>query len=169
MLTDYVVQANATGYFISFQSDTAVGTVVLNYTVSINLNVVGTPFAFFLTLTRSPITESIFGFENLLRTRDYFFPMSPPSDYNDDNSMIASFSESIFIRGSFPDSLFSQGAATTMVDFTIFTVVVGSNSEENFEDNAVVQATVNRPPSKYFDHSEVALYYMCMSIPTLNM
>ena len=69
---------NATSYYVSFGADLSPGAILLNYTVYINLLSTGDLIGIFIALTRSPLIESIVGFDNGLRTKDYIFPSSVP-------------------------------------------------------------------------------------------
>ena len=136
------VSHNATTYYILFRRDLPLGSIVLNYTVYINLTTVGDLLGIFLTITRTPILESIFGFTNFLRFRDYIFPFSHPSMYTETDG-IASFEESIIIRGPVADSLFIGNIA--IIDLELSAVVVGSGSSSTFEQYAILFAVIIKP------------------------
>lgn len=137
------VQANATAYYISFQTDIPLMTNILNYTVYLDLNTIGTPVGIFLSLARNDLTEGIFGFDNGIRTKDYFTGTFPDS-YNVTGN-IATFEESIFVRGVVPDREFLFSNEITL-DFDINTVVLGSTSSTSFDSDSIVYATINQPP-----------------------
>ena len=135
---------NATSYYVSIRSNLPLGSILLNYTVFINLTNVGDPLGIFLTFSRSLIINDIFGFDNGLRNKDYLFGVNTPPTYTVDDN-IATFQESILYRNEVPESLFVGDVAS--FDFELSTVVVGSTSS-TFQDNAVVFVTATQTPGK---------------------
>ena len=123
---DFGVLHNASAYFISFQDDTELLSVVLNYTIFINEAIVGEPLAILLLFTRSPQIENLFAFPfSGTRTRDYI--LSLPTGYSRENS-VGSFQESIYIRATVPEELYDNDIATFDLDLT--TTVIGSLSQD---------------------------------------
>ena len=132
---------NATSYYVSIGSDLPLGSIVLNYTVYINLTHVGDPLGIFLSFLRSPIINEIFGFDNGLCNKDYI--SSNPQSYTVADN-IATFEESIFYRNEVPESLFNGDIAN--FDFDLVTVVASTSSA--FEDLTIVFVTATRTPGK---------------------
>ena len=147
-----------------FEENLQLGSIVLNYTVFINLEKLGDPLGIFLILTRSRQIEEIFGFDNNFHTKDYVFPSNIPSTYTATDN-IATFDESILLTGEFPDSLFILPSAHDIanIDFGLTVVVVGSISSNFFEDDIVVFVTVTRDPPpgkrKFYFHIDTSLLF----------
>ena len=136
---------NATAYYVSFQTDIELGTVVLNYTVIMSDTSVGELFGIFLSFSRTPQVEAIFGFDNNLRTKDY---ISTRPDFNVTGD-IRTFQESIYIRSSVPDELFLPNQDVTTFGLDLTTVVFGSGTGTTFEIDSEIFFTVNRPPGEF--------------------
>ena len=139
---------NATSYYVSFRPDLSLGSIVLNYTIYINLTNVGNPLGIYLTLSGSRVINNIFSFDNSLRTNDYIFGINTPPTYTVDNN-IATFEESILYRNEVPESLFAGDVAS--FDFELSSEVAGSTLSI-FQDNAVVFVTATRTPGKIMNN-----------------
>ena len=137
---DFGVLHNASAYFISFQDDTELLSVVLNYTIFINEAVVGEPLGIFLSFTRSLRIENLFAFRfSGTRYRDY--TSSLPTGYSRENS-VGSFQESIYLRATVPEELYDNDIAT--FDLHLTAVVIGSLSQDTVSYESVIFFTVHR-------------------------
>ena len=135
---------NSTAYYVSFRNDLPLGSIVLNYTVYINLATVGTLLGIFSSFSRTPTIERIFGFDNGLRIKDYIgsFPAITVADN------IASYEESIYYRAPVPLSLFIASNDVSFIYIDLTVVVVGTLSHTYFEHTVTIHAVVTTPPGK---------------------
>ena len=137
------VTTNASAYYASFQRDIEPSTVILNFTIFINESVTGQPLGIFLSLTRNLLLQSIFGFDNGHRTKDYIFnTASTPDGYMVTNS-IASWQEQVIITSSIPETLINS-----VVSLEISTVVLGSLSDSALEYDAVIFIAIHDSSGK---------------------
>ena len=146
--TDLEISHNSTAYYVLFRSDLPLGSIILNYTVYINVTAIGDPFGIFVSIGFSSlIIQSIFGFDNYLRSKDYFFP-NTPSTYTVAGD-IAAFEESIILRSPVSEYLFMGNIAVINIELTA--VVVGSLTMSSYsyaEHDVLMFAIVTRPPGK---------------------
>ena len=133
--TTFGVKTNASAFYVAFDDDLQNGTVVLNFSVLLDLNDIGTLQHMFLSFTRTPLLESFFGFDNRQRTKDVAL-----SDINVNSENIGSLNEQLFLKQKIDESVFVNGIAT--FDLELSVVVLGTNTLTTFEYDTIVYFTV---------------------------
>ena len=137
------VATNASAYFVSFQSDLPIDSIILNYTTVMNLPQFGNVLGIFLSITGTTTQiQNVIGFDNGFRTKDYF-AIPPHANTTGD---LLSFQESIFIRAPVPEGLFLGN--TAMFDFDLTVVAVGDLIQTPFDNDTPVFVTVSQPPGE---------------------
>ena len=133
--TTFGVKTNASAFYVAFDDDLQNGTVVLNFSVLLDLNHIGTLQHMFLSFTRTPLLESFFGFDNRQRTKDVVL-----SDINVNSENIGSLDEQLFFKQKIDESIFTNGVAT--FDLELSVVVLGTNTLTTIEYDTIVYFTV---------------------------
>ena len=131
---------DATLYYVSFGTWVPLGSIVLDYTIYMNLTTASNLLGMFLTIQGSYTIRNSFSFDNGGAYKDYFGQQ--PYTVADN---IAVFTESVLFRAPIAESLFLGGTANFNFCLSVVIVFGATISEEE----ATVSVTVFKTSGKY--------------------